>query len=218
MQGVLRQGRIAGALLVASAVLSLAALTHHPVVRASTASLFVKDESAFGPLIGVFHGFMIVVIFALYVGLVVYSRSRGLQSTLVLAALIAATIGLGAEACAALIDGFFAPGFGAYLARTASASGTVIQIVWAAALGLQILARFGAVAVAVAIAFWSINLFDGNRDHLVFAAIGGVSAVGSFASLSTVASSITPHNAALVFGMQALWYATAGSLMLRESV
>jgi len=209
--------RIAGALLVASALLTIAALSHHPSVEARQAGDFVKALAAVGTINGPFHTFMIVMIVALYVGLVGFSLRRGLQSVLVLAGLVAASLGVGAEVGAALIDGFFGPAFGAHLLRGNPASiAQAMPVISAAALALQILAKFGLFSMTAAIVLWSVDLLTREPRSIILASIGCFGGAATLVATSTVATSLTSHNTALVFGIQALWYAVAGALMIRR--
>lgn len=212
----LPKDRVAGTFLVASAVLTTVALAHHPAVGTRHQGDLVHALASGGPINGAFHAFMIVMILVLYIGLVGYARRRGVQSILVLGGLVVASSGLLAELGAALIDGFFIPGFGAHLARGNPASiGQGLQIIVAAALALQILAKCGLFATSAAIVLWSIDLFDGERAHVVLAIVGCAGGAVALVISSTVASTLNPHNAALAFAMQALWYGVAGAFMIR---
>jgi hypothetical protein len=215
MQAAPSQDRVSGSFLVASAVITTVALTHHPSVSARAPADLVKALVTVGPTNAVFHAFVIVMIGLLYLGLVGFARRRGLQSVFVLGGLVGATCGLAAEVGAALIDGFFVPGFGAHLARgNPAAIAQGIQVIAAAALVLQILAQFGLFAVAAAIVLWSVDLFDRDRAHVALAILGCVAGAVALIVSSTVATTLTSHNVAFVFAIQAFWYAVAGVLMI----
>ena len=117
MESDLPSDRPAGWFLVGAAVLTTLALTHHPSVSSHEPEAVVRDLAAGGRTDGIFHASIIVMIAVLYLGLVGFARRRGLQSLLTVAGLVAATAGLAGLTGAALIDGFFFPGFGAHLAR-----------------------------------------------------------------------------------------------------
>ena len=215
MQPALPKDRLSGALLVAAAIITVAALSHHPFVAARQPTDAVKAIIAIGPVNAAFHVFVIVMVGLLYMGLVGFAQRRGLQSPLVLGGLIAASWGLAAETGAGLIDGFFISGFSLHLARNPSAIGEGLQIISAAALALQILAKAGLFALSVAILLWSIDLFDRDRAHVVLAIVGCVAGALALVAASTVAATMNAHNVTLIFGVQALWYMIAGVLMIR---
>jgi hypothetical protein len=210
-------GRLFGAFLLATAVLTTVALTHHPSFGSHQPADVPKALAAGSAMNQAFHGFMIVMLGVLYVGLVGYSRRRGLDSPLVLGALVAATAGLAAEAGAALIDGFFVSVFGTYIARGNPALVSQgMQVIAAAAVVLQILAKSGLVAISAAIVFWSIQLFDGDRAHVALGIVGCIAGSITIVLTSTVATTLDPHNVALVYGTQAFWYGFAGVLMIQR--
>jgi hypothetical protein len=215
MQPALPNGRLFGTFLVATAILTTVALSHHPSIGARQSNDLAKALAEGGPLNAWFHAFIIVMIGVLYMGLVGFSQRRGLQSPLVLAGLIAATAGLAAEIGSALIDGFFVSAFGAHLLRGNPASIPLgLQVISAAVLALQILAKFGVAAQGIAILFWSIALFDRDRAHIALAIVG--CGAGLLSVVVTVAvTTLNPHNVGLVFAIQAFWYAIAGVLMIR---
>jgi hypothetical protein len=210
-------GRLFGAFLVAAAIITTVALSHHPSFGNRQPADVAKALAAGLALNGAFHAFMIVMLGVLYLGLVGYSRRRGLESPLVLAGLIAATAGLAAETGAGLIDGFFVSIFGAHIARGNPALvDQGMQVISAAAIVLQILAKFGLVAISVAIVLWSIQLFDRDRAHVALGIVGCVAGTLTIVLTSTVATTLNPHNVGLVYGTQALWYAFAGVLMIQR--
>lgn len=210
-------GRLFGAFLLGTAILTTVALTHHPSFGNRQPANIAKALAEGSALNGAFHAFIILMLGVLYVGLVGYSRRRGLESPFVLAGLVAATVGLAAETGAGLIDGFLVPAIGTYIAR---GNLTLIDqgmlVISAAAIVLQILAKFGLVAISAAIVLWSIQLFDRDRAHVALAIVGGVVGALTIVLISTVATTLNPHNVALVYGTQALWYAVAGVLMIQR--
>lgn len=210
-------GRLFGAFLLGTAILTTVALTHHPSFGSHQPADVAKALAAGSALNEVFHAFMIVMLGVLYLGLVGYSRRRGLESPLVLAALIAATVGLAAETGAALVDGFFISVFGAHIASGNPALvDQGMQVIAAAAVVLQILAKFGLITLSAAMVLWSIQLFDRDRAHIALGILGCVAGTLTIVLTSTVATTLNPHNVALVYGTQALWYAIAGVLMIQR--
>ena len=210
-------GRLFGSFLLATAILTTVALTHHPSFGNRQPADVAKALAAGSAVNGAFHAFIIVMLGVLYLGLVGYSRRRGLESPLVLAGLVAATVGLAAETGAGLIDGFFVPMFGAHIARGNPAlADQGMQVISAAALFLQILAKFGLVALSAAIVLWSIQLFDRDRAHVALGLVGCVAGTLTIVLTSTIATTLDPHNVALVYGTPALWYAVAGILMIQR--
>ena len=93
-----------------------------------------------------------------------------------------------------------------------------MQVFTASCFALQILAKFGLLAMAAAIALWSIDLFDRDLTHVALGILGLISGAAIIVLSTGMAATMTPHNVALVFGLQAAWYAGAGALMVSGKI
>jgi hypothetical protein len=194
-QAETREGdRAAGIVLIAAAAASMLAMAHHPTSYRA------------GAMIGIVHGVMILVVGAMLYGFSHFARRRGLGRPAVLAGLVAYAVGMAAGTGAATVNGFIAP---ALAAHEPAVSRDLFVLAWEAN---QALAKLGVVAVGVAYALWSLDLWRTSRPIAALGMLaGGVPAVllvGGWIDMHL-------HAAILVYAGQALWAALVGWLMLR---
>ena len=181
--------RVAGIALIGAAALSMLAMAHHPASRDA------------GAMIGIVHGVMILVIGVMAWGFAHFARRRGLERPTVLAGLVAYGIGAVANVGAGTINGFIVP---ALAAHAPPVSGDLFVLAWEAN---QALAKLGVVAIGIAYALWSLNLW---RQSTALA-LSGLLAGGIPAAL-LIGGWIDMHlHAAIpVYAAQALWAALLG--------
>ncbi len=134
-----RCDRAVGLVLLATAVLTVVAMAHHP--------------SGHGGMLGiVVHGAMLVLLSILFFGFCYYSLRRGLLHPLVLAALVAYLLNYFAHVIAATINGFVVP---ALAERGEAIPHALFIFSWESN---QAFARLGTAATAVAFVLWGLDL------------------------------------------------------------
>jgi hypothetical protein len=212
-------GKTAGYAIAACAVLTMLAIAMHPQAEHRRASEAVAEIGRLAPMLGVVHGTVIAFVIVLLYGLTVYSLRRGVRRELVVGALVVYAAGAFAMVLAALIDGFLIPAIARTYAgapREALQSGASILSACGAA--IQVLAKFGVVALSAAIVLWSADLFsDGGR--LRVAAIAGFgAALISLAVLLAEGRFIVPLTLSIIVIAQGIWYLAIASLLVQEAV
>ncbi|MFN2459429.1 MAG: hypothetical protein ABR591_01855 [Candidatus Velthaea sp.] len=210
-------GVVAGAVILGCGVLSIAVITHHPVVHAHTAAQLMRAIAETGTANRIVHGMLIAFMFALSFGLSTFALRQGMQHPANVAGLIAYLAGAGAVSFAALIDGFF---IAAVAAANANASGAalagVVAVIAGGAAMIQVLTAFGFVALSCGILLWSLRLVRSAGSVRYAGVLGIAAAVIPPVSVMTSRLHITPGTLVSTLVPEALWYAAIGTLMIRR--
>jgi hypothetical protein len=212
-------GRAAGYAIGACAVLTMLAIAMHPQAEQRHMAEAVAEIGRLAPMLAFVHGTVIAFMIVLLYGLTVYSLRRGLRRELVVGALVVYAAGAGVMVLAALIDGFLIPA----IARTyAGAPPEVLRngasILAACGAAIQVLAKFGVVALSAAIALWSADLVrDGGRLRIA-AIIGFAAALVSLGVLFVEGRFIVPLTLSIIVIAQGIWYLAIAALLVQERV
>lgn len=182
--------RAAGATLVASGLLLVLLMAHHPTGADPTA------------LVRGVHGAILLVMLAMTIGFALFVRAA--PTPLTVAGFVPLAAGMAAGAGAGTINGFVVPrlvdqgvtGFG--------------PLLWAAN---QSLAELGVIATGIAYALWSLALW--RRGWRATAAGGAVAGIGPAALLLGGAMAMDLHGALVAYGANALWAAWLGAVLWR---
>jgi hypothetical protein len=212
-------GRVAGFVIVASAVLALGAIARHPTVGAARGSADVLAQvAALSTADEIVHGTLIVLVGALLFGFTVFSQRCGLHRGVVLLGLIGFAIASVNMIGAALLDGFLIP---ALASRSAGASpqsiDVALQVITAAATAIQILTKFAIAVTAVAVASWSVGLVRSSGVSRTAGFVGLASAVVSVVILISTRH-LNPHSLGVIVAVQSIWYGTIGILLIRRDL
>ena len=194
-------GKIAGYAIAAGALLILLA-------NGMLSAAGVRPDAE---LFRAVHGTMIASTFSLLYGFAVYSLRRGLHREAVVAGLVAYGIGVGATIGAALILGFIFPALGFH-----SKSWDSNLEVFCASL-IDLLTKFGVVAISAAIALWSIDLARGRGVTRAVAAIGFAAALIAVGALFG-GTALFPHALTIIAIAQGSWYVAIATLLVRKMV
>jgi hypothetical protein len=197
--------RIAGFLLAACALLAIAAISQHPVAPARRGVQAFEAIVQVGPADRLIHGALIVILFAMIFSFTIYTLGR---SRLHLCALawVAFFAGNMCVIGAALTDGFFVPAFAERYLRTAPIDAAPgLAILSAAFVAIQVLTKFGFLAINTATFFWSIDLLLERGQARVIALLGVIASIAGTALL-LFGGTINVHSLLLIVGLQALWY------------
>ena len=103
--------RIAGAILIASALLMVFAMLHHPVPHAHSFEELVQEMDSLDRVNQLVHGSAIALMMLLSLGMSFFGSRLGLNRVTVRAALIAFFVGAFAMIIAAMFSGFIVPDF-----------------------------------------------------------------------------------------------------------
>lgn len=200
-------GRVAGAVLLAAAVLTVVAMAHHPTG--------VGSGGGGAPLTlgGFVHATMIVLMTANLWGLSVFTLRQG-ASGWMLAGIIGYGVSFVANLIAGMINGFIVPAVAAEVDR--AASGGLFTLLWETN---QAAARLGVYAISAAFALWSVHLLA-RRDAtgVVAGVLGLIAALVPGIALFSGAISLDVGGAMLVYGIQAGWIGVIGLQMMRQAL
>jgi hypothetical protein len=197
--------RVAGFVLGISSLLMLIAISHHPVAPRRHGLEALQGVVGVGPADRIVHGLLVLIIFAMIFSFTVYTLTRIRLSTCALA-WVAFFAGDMCVVGAALTDGFFVPAFAeSYLAGAPIDAAPGLAILKAAAVVIQVLTKFGFLALCAATLFWSIDLFlDRGRDRI----IGLLGLIATLAVLAVLifGGTVNVHSLLIIVALQALWY------------
>lgn len=197
--------RIAGFLLAACTLVMLIAISHHPVAPRRRGLEALEGIVALGPTDRFVHGLLILIIFAMIFSFTVYTLGP-VRMPLCITAWVAFLAGNMMVIGAALTDGFFVPGFAESYLRSAPADAAPgLAILNAAAVAIQVLTRFGFLAISAAVLLWSIDLVLERGQARLIGVLGVIAAVAVVAMLF-LGGTINVHSLMVIVGLQALWY------------
>jgi hypothetical protein len=188
-------------------------------VEARTPLQVVTGIVALAPMDHFMHGSVIAIMGALLFGLCIYSLRRGLQNQTAVGGFIAYALGVGALIGAALIDGFLMPAIAShYVASSVDEIRSVVRLLIFGAIAIQILTKFGLIAMSAGVLTWSIGLLRGPAVLFGTGLIGILSSIAVVLVFVTGGPRITPHVLVVIVVVQAVWYLAVGSLLVREQL
>lgn len=199
------QTRVAGFILAACTLLMLVAISHHPVAPSRRGLQALEGIAQVGAIDRLVHGTLIVIIFAMIFSFTVYTLSRARLSLSVLA-WVAFFAGNMCVIGGALTDGFFVPAFAERYLRTVPIDPAPgLAVLNAASVAIQILTKFGFLALSAATFFWSIDLLLERGRARGIGSLGLIVSI-AVAALLLFAGTINVHSLLLIVGLQSLWY------------
>ena len=210
-EATLDQPRASGALLVASAALSVLGMAHHPTGHGHGRTL-LESLAAIGPLANLVHGLLLAIMLAQLIGQAGLATRLGWNRLVVQGAFIAQAIGGVALTGAAAINGFAT----AFVAGRLVTGGHVQPdqfkpVLWVLAGQAQAWAQIGTAAWAIALGLWGASVWSRHRP-LALAALPLV-LVPLAGGLGLIPLDVIGFGAVVV--AQALWAGAAGLLLWR---
>ncbi|HEX8897577.1 MAG TPA: hypothetical protein VF751_02670 [Chthoniobacterales bacterium] len=183
----------------------LLAISHHPVAPARRGIQALEAITQVGATDRAVHATLIVIIFAMLFSFTTYTLSRTRRHICALA-WVAFFAGSMSVIVAALTDGFFVPAFAERYLRTMPIDAAPgLAILNAASVAIQVLTRFGFLALGAATLFWSIDLLLERGQERVIALLGVVVAI-AVAAMLLFGGTIDVHSLLFIVGLQSLWY------------
>jgi hypothetical protein len=211
-------GLAAGIAIACCAVVTIFAVAHHPTVSARAPAEAMAAMVRVATPDRIVHGVLIAIMAVLLFGFSVFSLRRGLHRATSIAGLIAYAAGVIALTGAGLIDGFLVPAIAERYARASpEAIKTTIPLLLVGALTIQILSKFGIVAMSTAVAFWSADLVATPGVLRATGVIGFVSGIVAVVFL-VFAGNLNPHSLGAIVTAQAVWYLAVAVLLVRGRV
>jgi hypothetical protein len=211
-------GKVAGYAIGSCALLTMLAIAMHPQAASRNVGDFVIAVARLTPMLRIVHGTVIAFMLALLYGFTVYSLRRGLRREAVVGALVAYAAGVGVLILAALIDGFLIP---LVAARYAGVPPDVLRVgagvLTLCGAAIQVLSKFGVIAMSAAIALWSTDLLR-SGGALRIAGIVGCAAALIPVGVLFAAGQLVPMTLTIIVVAQGIWYLTIATLLVREQV
>lgn len=193
---IIAQDRIGGLALMLAAAGTVLAMAHHP------------SGPHGGPLGGIVHAAMILLLGAMTYGFVRFAQGRGFDRSLVLAGAVAFGASFVAHVGAATINGAVVP---AIAARGQPVSHDIFLLAWEAN---QALARLGVVATGLAYFFWGMDLAR-DRPTRWIGLVGVVAGLVPAGLLLAGALRMNVTGAFIVYAAHAAWAVVLGAAMVR---
>lgn len=210
-----RARRLAGWTLVVAAVLSLVAMSHHPVGHGADPGAIMRSILEIAATSAVVHGSLIALMLATAWALLELSAWRGFSSALVRAALPLYVIGVLAMIVAALVNGFVTTRIAARFIDADAAGQLQAQGLFALCWAInQTAAKFAVALFAGAIALWSLDFVRDRGGARALGIFGVAVAVACVAALGVVRLDV--RGMLLVSVALAVWQAAVGVWMLRS--
>ena len=210
--------RAVGAVLIASAIASIALLAAHPGDAGGGFADILKDEAAHQAVDAVVHGGFIAVLGIQLVCLAVFSRRLGLMRTPVVAGLIFFAMGVAFLCGSLLTDGLIIPAIAAkYAAAPADKLDAAKSLFVLCGSAIRFLMPMGLLFQSAGIASWGWALAGSGVSR----ATGILGLLVGGAIIAALAATATSLNPIVVMGgltAQALWIVVAGSLLLRRKL
>jgi hypothetical protein len=202
-----KTGRIAGGVLLLTAILTIVAMAHHPSEHES-------GGAQVGITLGGFiHAAMIILLAANLWGLIIFSV-RQKSGGWMLAGILAYGISFIGHLIAAMINGFIVPAVAAGVDH--AASGDLFVLLWQSN---QAAAKLGIYAACIAFVIWSAFLLRRKElADLVVGVYGLLVSVSAAAALFSGAITLNVNGALIAFSLQATWTGLVGLQMLRRSL
>ena len=205
----------AGLILISSALASVTAAAHHPVIKAQGRDDFLARirESAVADRF--VHGVLIVCSIALLFTLFRFAQRLGTQRATVLLGLISYSFGTAIMINAALIDGFVAPEIGSsFLQAPSDIADDGIALLKLCSIVIQVFTKTGVITTSVAILLWSAALIRAGRGPLLAAVVGVAVVLVQVFVLAYGGPTITAHTIIPIVVAMAVWYFAIGLLLM----
>jgi hypothetical protein len=212
-------GRLAGALIILSWLLSVAFMSHHPIIQGPGLQEVVADMERQAMADHIVHGALIALVGVLLCGFSCLASRLGLDSFVVRGGLIAYALAAGGMVLAALADGFVTPEFiGRFHGRPTSELEMMKQIMAFCGIGIRVCTRFGVVAMSVAVVLWSVALLRGRGTVRVVGAFGWFAGAVPLILMSIGLLPMNVHGVLTFMIAQAVWSATVAGLLVRGDI
>ena len=208
-----------GLILILSALASVTAVAHHPVVKGhGRDDLFAQiRESAFTDR--VVHGAIVVCSIAVLFALFRFAQRLGTQRATVLLGLLSYSLGTAMMINAALTDGFLVPEIGSrFLQAPSNVADDGIALLKLSSIAIQVFTKTGVIAISVAILLWSASLVRAGPGPLLAAVVGVAVVLVQLAVLTWGGPTITAHTILPIVGAMAVWYFAIGFLLMARLI
>jgi len=210
---------LAARLLMVTAVLSLVAVLHHPVLPpvhgAAETAQAIRSLAGMDRLV---HGALIVLFALQMVGFYYFSAGLGFRRPMVVAGFVAYAAGALTMIIPATLDGFVTPDLVeecAIAARCGDGQGALITLI---AVAIQDFTKIALAAISVSTLCWGAVLIGGpGRIQRAAGLVGLACAMAPLAALAVSRIHLVPGNLAVIVAAQLVWNLVAATAMLSRN-
>ncbi|HVJ54603.1 MAG TPA: hypothetical protein VM689_19235 [Aliidongia sp.] len=206
----------AGAVLAGAALLSLAAILHHPTLQGPhEAQAAAEAIRSLGPLDRLIHGTLMLVAFIQTVAFARVSARLGFRSAAILAGFSAYAAGSIVLVIPATLDGFVTPDLADRCLAAADCGASHAAVTELVGVAIQDFTKVALSALSLATLCWSIGIV--GRPGPMPRAVGLVGLVCALAPLAALWLSdlhLRPDNLAIILSAQLVWNIAVAALML----
>ncbi|HEY5546960.1 MAG TPA: hypothetical protein VIK50_12985 [Gemmatimonadaceae bacterium] len=211
--------RIPGIALVASAILAVAAMAHHPTGSGGgDFATFARNIDRGAAVNQTVHGTMIVLVAVLTWTLLAFAARRGLHRPLVMAGLVAWAIGAVVMIIPPAFNGFVIVEIARRALASPETADTLRVTLQTLSSGVGVIVMIGAIGMSVAVFLWSADLARDTGPARWTGVLGLVAGAGLVIALPTGIGRLDLTGMTLVLGVWAVWFLAVGTLMILRRV
>lgn len=210
--------RVPGIVLIASALVSIVVMTHHPTAGVGDFNTFGRNVTRVAALNQAVHGTLLALVAVMTWTVMTFAIRRGLNRALVLLGLCAWVIGTAGMSIAAIFNGFIVTD----IARRALASPEareMLRIVLPVLnSGVNVMEVIGAVGMSAAVVLWSTDLAMDKGVTRQAGVLGVVAGAGLVIALATGILRLDVGGMTLMLALWTTWFVAVGTLMAMRRV
>ncbi len=203
--------------IVGAVLLAVVALALHPHMSGHAGpQAELRELGSLSARDRLVHGTLLLLLAILLTAFASYALRRGLTRWPVVAGLVTFAIGIGGLLAAGLIDGFVLPEIVAqFVDASPAVQDAAVATLAACGVAVNVLTAFGIVAMAIAIAAWSLDLARDVGESRIAGIVGFVSALLTVLVLVEGGPSLSAHTLIAVLCVQGVWYVWIAVLLAR---
>ncbi len=211
--------RIPGISLVASSIVALAAMAHHPTAGGGgDFAAFARNVERIAAVNQAVHGTMIVLVAVLTWTLLVFAARRGFNRPLVTAGIVAWSIGAVGMIVGPVFNGFVIVDI-AHRALASPETSDILRVtLQTLSSGVGVMVMIGTIGVSMAVFLWSADLARDSGPARWAGVLGLAAGAGLIIALPTEIGRLDLAGMTLVLVVWAVWFFAVGTLMIQRKV
>lgn len=211
--------RIPGISLVASAILAMAAMAHHPTAGGGgDFAGFARNVERMAEVNQAVHGTMIVLVAVLTWTLVAFAARRGLHRPLVMAGMVAWAIAAVLMIIPPVFNGFVIVDIARRALASPEAADMLRVTMQTLSSGVGVIVMIGTIGMSIAVFLWSADLARDTGPARWTGVLGLVAGAGLVIALPTAIGRLDLAGMTLVLVVWAVWFLAVGTLMILRRV
>jgi len=211
--------RTPGISLVASAILAMAAMAHHPTAGGGgDFAAFASRVERIAAVNQAVHGTMIVLVAVLTWTLLAFTARRGFHRPLVMAGTVAWSIGVAGMIIGPVFNGFVVVDI-AHRALASPETADMLRVtLQTLSSGVGVVEMIGAIGMSMAVLLWSADLARDRGPARWTGVLGLAAGAGLVIALPTGIGRLDLAGMTLVLGVWTVWFLAVGTLMIQRRV